>query len=285
MFDDFELSGRGGKPRHLFVFMRQALAWRFGTGARDVVIGGNTYLAAPIARSEIKQTVEKPQDQVTITFPYMRDPSAPELPVTQSLGDNWFPYVPGDTVGVVCMAYHANDPDLQTIVEWQGRVAQPKFTDGKLELTCLPSKRLMSALRQGPKWQRSDWKVPYAPAPRGMGLLRADYEFAATLTAVSGLTLTAAAFATSTYNLAGGELSWTRASGIVERRMILSHTGTSIMLLYGGAELAAGLAVTALPTCGHTWADFAARGNTDEYGGSVYMPIDDAYNGQSMSWG
>src|SRR6185312_9057092 len=101
-------------------------------------LDGNTYLAAAIARSAIKQTVETPQDQITINFPYVRDPSAPETPVTQPLGDNWHPYVPADTVGVVCMAYHANDPDAETVVEWQGRVAQPKFTDGKLDLICKP---------------------------------------------------------------------------------------------------------------------------------------------------
>lgn len=284
MFSDFELSLRGGKPRHLFVFARQMLAWRFVTADRDATIADNVYTHAAIARSEIKQTVEKPQDQITITFPYERDPNAKELPPTQALGDNWHPYVPTDTVSVTCMAYHANDPDLQTVVEWMGRVAQPKFTDGQLELTCQPSKHIMGALRQGPKWQRSDWKVPYAPAPRGMGLNRADYEIPATLTAVAGLQLTAAEFATAPYNLAGGELSWTRASGIVESRPIMAHAGNTITILNGGAEIAAGLAVVALPTCGHTWADFEARGNTINYGGSIYEPIENAYGGQSMSW-
>lgn len=285
MFEDFELSLRGGRPRHLFVFTRQALSWRHCSGARDVTIAGNTYLAAPIVRSEIKQTVEKPQDQVTISFPYLRDPAATELPVTQALGDNWHPYVPADTVGVVCMAYHANDPDLQTVVEWTGRVAQPKFTDGKLELVCQPSKSLMNTLRRGPKWSRSCWKVPYAPAPRGAGLVRADYEIPAVLSAMTGLSLTAAEFATAPYSLAGGELSWTRTDGIIERRSIMSHVGDTVTILYGGLELAVGASVVALPGCPHTWAAYAARGITINYGGSVYMPIDDAYDGQSMSWG
>lgn len=285
MFKDFELSLRRGKPVHLFAFARQNVAWRYCSADRDATVGGFTWRAAAISRSEIKQTVEKPQDQVTVTFPYSLDPNESSPPITQALGDNWRPYVPSDTVAITCLAYHANDPDAETIVEWTGRVQQPKFTDGQCQLTCQPSRTILNALRRGPKWGRQDWKIPYAPAPRGMGLKRADYEIPATVTAVSGLSVTAAEFAGVPYNLAGGELSWARANGITERVMILAHSGSTVTLLAAAPELAVGLAVIALPTCGHTWADFAARNNTVNFGGSIYMPIDDPYGGQSMSWG
>lgn len=284
MFKDFELSARGGRPRRLFVFMRQAVAWRYTNADRDAVIGGNTYLAAAIVRSEIKQTIEKPQDQITITFPYVRDPAATELPVTQALGDNWHPYVPSDKISVTCMAYHAGDPDLETIVEWMGQVSQPKFTDGQLELTCKPRGNMDKALRRGPKWQRACWKSTYSTGIRGCNLVRADFEIAATLTAVDGLALTAAEFATAPFDLAGGELSWTRSNGIIERRPIMSHTGDTITVLYFGDELATDLAVVALPDCPHTWAACLARDNTINYGGAIYEPNEDAFDGQSMSW-
>lgn len=285
MFDAFETSLRGGKPGHLFIFTRQSLAWRYASGDRDVVIGGNTYLAAPIERSEIKQTIEKPQDQITINFPYVRDPGATELPVTQPLGDNWHPYVPSDVIGVICMAYHANDPDAQALVEWMGRVAQPKFTDGNLELTCKPTGSTDRAQRKGPKWQKACWKTTYSTGPRGCNLVKADFQLAATVTAISGLSITAAEFGTAPLNLAGGAFSWTRADGVVEQRPIMAHSGSTITLLYGGNDLAVGTACTALPDCARTWSACVARNNTINYGGAIYKPIKNPYQGQSMSWG
>ena len=78
---------------------------------------------------------------------------------------------------------------------------------------------------------------------------------------------------------------WTRSDGIVERRTIIDHSGDVITLLYGGAELAVGLAVTARPTCPGTWAACSARSNTVNYGGAIYKPVNNPYDGQSMSWG
>jgi len=286
MFDDFELSGRGGRPRQLTIFTRQTKIWRFTSAMKDVEIGVNTYVAAPITRSEIKQTVEKPQDKITIKFPYVRDPSITDLPVTQELGNNWYPYVPQDRISVVCLDYHAKDPDLETKVRWQGRVAQPQWNEKAqtLELTCLPRGSNSSNLRRGPKWQKTCWKTVYSTGPRGCLLDPADFLIPATVTAIDGLTISAAEFGTAPLSLAGGTFSWTRENGLVEERPIMSHTGTEIQLLYFGSDLAVGTAVTVLPNCPGTWAACTARGNTQHYGGFIYEPVEDPYNGQSMSW-
>ena len=159
----------GAKPVHLFVFTRQHLVWRYCTADRDLVINGKTYLSAQIGRSEIKQTVERAKDKITITFAYLLDPAAPEYPVTQPLGDNWFPHVPQDVVGVTCLAYDAGNDDPPA-VEWIGEVTQPKFSDTELELTCEPDNGYSRARNQGPRWQRGCWKTPYSTGPRGCNL-------------------------------------------------------------------------------------------------------------------
>lgn len=288
MFDDFELSPRGGRPRQLFLFTRQALALRYANSARDVTIADNTYLAAPISRSEIKLTGETQQDQITITLPYTRNPDATELPVTQPLGDLVYPYVPQDRISVMCMDYHAKDPDLQAVVRWQGRVGQPKYNDkaGTLELTCVRNGSSDKNRRRGPKWQKTCWKTVYSTGLRGCLLDPAPLTTAATLTAVTGLVLSAAEFATATFSLNGGKLTWTRGDGIIESRPIMAHTqgSTDITLLYGGKDLAVGLAVNALPNCPGTWAACTARDNTIHYGGSLFEPIESPYDGSSMSW-
>lgn len=284
MFDDFELSRRGAKPTHLFRFARQGVVWRFASTERDVTIGGFTWLAAPMSRSEIKQTIEKAQDSVTITLPYNRNPDSTD-PVTQPLGNNWHPYIPSDTVNVMCLATHLNDPDQQLIVEWMGQVGQPKFTDGKLELTCVPANSLGKAQRQGAKWQIACWKTVFSPGLRGCNLDRASLTTSATLTDVAGLKLTAAGFAGLPHSLAGGALQFTNGAGIVERLSIMAHTGNTITLLSGSAGLVVGAVVAVNPSCDRTWAACEEYDNTDNYGGAIYKPVKNPYQGQSMSWG
>lgn len=283
-FDTIELSRFLGRPVRLFVFTRQSTVWRFCTGDRDITIGENTYYHAQIDRSEIRQTVERAKDSITIKLAYLRDPDADEYPVTQSFGDNWFPYVPSSTVTVVCMEHHYGDTD-PPVVQWMGQVTQPKFTDTELELVCEPTGGTDRARNQGAKWQRSCWKTVYSTGIRGCNLDPSGFEVAATLSGVSGLTLTASAFGTAPINLAGGSLVWTNGAGMVERRSIMAHSGSSITVLYGSADLAPALNVVALPTCPRTWAACEVRGNTINFGGAIYKPVKKDPTKDSMSWG
>lgn len=169
MFESFELSRFLGRPIQYFIFRRQGLTWRYCTGSQDQVVGGHTYTAGQIERSEIKQTAERAKDKLKITLAYLRAPDAVEYPSTQELGDNWFPFVPTSTVTVVCMAGHVGDTDPPAI-EWMGQVTQPKFTDTELELTCEPTSGTDRARNQGAKWQRGCWKTVYSTGPRGCNL-------------------------------------------------------------------------------------------------------------------
>lgn len=283
MFKDFELSRRGGKPTHLFRFARQGMVWRFAATDRDITVGGFTWLAAPIAREEIKQTLETAQDSLTITLPYNRDANNTD-PVTQSLGDNWHPYIPSDTVAVACMATHLNDPDQEIIVEWLGQVGQPKFTDGQLELTCVQASSIGKAQRQGAKFQIACWKTVYSTGLRGCNLDRAGQSTTAALIGVDGLTLTAVEFSGVALSLAGGGLQFTDGNGLVQRLSIMAHAGNAITPLSGAAALGVGTAVTVYPGCPRTWVACGARNNTINFGGAIYKPVQNPYNGQSMSW-
>lgn len=284
-FDLLEKSRFSGRPVRLFVFTRQALVWRFANSDRDLVVGENTYLAARIDRSEIQQTAERAKDEVTITFPYLLDPAAPEYPVTQALGDNWRPYVPIDVIGVVCMVTHYGDTDAPK-VEWIGHVSQPKFGDVEMQLVCEPNSSVPLARNQGAKFQVGCWKTPYSAGLRGCNMAPVDFRVTGTLTTVAGLSLTAAEFAASAFALAGGYLTYTAANGLLIRRGIESHTlgSDTLTLSPGGPNPAAGDAVVALPTCPRTWAACEARSNTDNYGGAIYRPRKTP-DGVSMSWG
>jgi hypothetical protein len=185
MSDTFELSRFLGRPVRLFRFERQGFVWRFCNAPKNLTIGGFTYIAAQIDRSEIRQTVERAKDKITITFPYLRDPGAAEFPPTQALGDNWFPYPPSDAVRVICMTTHIGDTDPPK-VEWMGIVTQPQFTDVELTLTCEPGTATARAVNQGPKWQKGCWKTVYSTGPRGCGLDPDAFAVSAAIDSVSG---------------------------------------------------------------------------------------------------
>lgn len=282
-FEALEVGRFTGRPVRLFKFQRQGLIWRFANSASDVVAGGNTYTAAMIDRSEIQQTAEREKDKLTITMAYLLDPGAAEFPPTQGLGGNWRPYPPGDSIAVTCLAAHIGDAGAPA-VEWSGIVTQAAYTDTELELTCEPGPALAQARNQGAKWQKACWKAVYSTGVRGCNLALNAFEVAGPLTAVAGLTLSAAEFATAPLSLAGGWIEWTRVDGIVERRGIVDHAGTDVTLLYGAADLAVGLAVTARPGCARNWAACVARANTVNYGGAIYKPRKDPTR-ESMSWG
>lgn len=106
----------------------------------------------------------------------------------------------------------------------------------------------------------------------------------AVLTAVSGLTLTAAAFATlPSGRLAGGFVRWVRAAdGLVEFRTIKSHAGNQVTLDYGALDLAVGLALRGYPGCAHTWADCGYHVNQRNYGGDLWMPVENPFSGNPV---
>lgn len=289
-FDALELSRFLGRPVRLYMFTLTTApgvteVWRFAQCDRDVVISGNTWLAAQIDRDEIRQTSEKAKDKLKIRMDYLRDPFAlpTDIPTTQALGDLWHPYIPSAIVQVMCLTTHYGDASAP-VLEWSGEVVQPQYTDTQLELTCVPGSALSEARGQGAKWQRACWKSPYSTGPRGCNLDPADFEVPATLSAVDGLTLTSSAFAGAPLSLLQGSLRWELASGRVEKRTIVAHDGADVTLLYGGPELAAGLDVVALPGCPGTWAACVERDNTINYGGAIYKPVDNP-DGVSMSWG
>lgn len=284
MFETFELSRFAARPVHYFLFSLQGKTWRFNSTDRDIVLNGNTYVGGQMQRSEIKVTSERAKDKLTITLAYLRDPNAPAFPSTQPLGDLWHPYIPSDTVYVTCMSGQYGDTDPPS-VEWMGQVTQPVYGDVELQLTCTPTSDLDLAVNQGARWQVACWKSPYSTGLRGCNMLPDDFEVPATLTAVDGLRVTAAAFGAAPLSLAGASLRWVRADGIVERRSVMDQAGSVLTLLYGAADLAPGLNVVVRPGCPRTWAACLARNNTDHYGGAIYKPVDNPMNGVSMSWG
>lgn len=105
----------------------------------------------------------------------------------------------------------------------------------------------------------------------------------ATITAITGLTLTAEEF--TQYpggRLAGGYVKWQTVAGLVEYRTIREHVGDTVTLDYGARDLAVDLNVTAYPGCAHNWAACGQLENQGNYGGNLHMPIKNPYDGDPV---
>jgi hypothetical protein len=254
----------------LFRFTRGTRSWFYSSSDRTELHNGDTYEPAPISYGSIKQGSERAKLKVKI-----------ELPATLPVAANWRPYPPSDAVVLTIFNRHVGETDA--LVEWMGRVVGPEFDGPLLELTGEPS--TTSNRRKGNvrTWQRGCGLVLYGAGNGMCNVDKAAHAVAASLTAVTGLSLTAAAFgALPAGRLAGGFVEWERADGLVEFRTIKGHVGSTVTLDYGGLDLAPGLAVTAYPGCAHNWADCGYYSNQPNYGGDLWMPIKGPYDGNPV---
>ena len=265
-----EASWDQGKPVYFFRFTRGARQWFYTNSDRDEVLGDDTYSRTAIMRSAIRQGSERARLNITVT-----------LPSSLEVAENWRPYPSPDAIAVTCFVRHVGETDV--MVDWIGRVTAPKFNGVTLELTCEPS-----ATRAKRPGADRGWQIgcPLTLYSQGIGQCNVDralHAVPAVLTAVDRLTLTASAFGlVANRRLAGGYIEWPIGDGLVEYRTIQQHNGTSIVIDFGAADLAPGLAVTAYPGCAQTWDDCGYYDNQDNYGGEKNMPVKNPYSGDPV---
>lgn len=260
------------KPVQCFRFARQSLVWCYTSADEPIIIDGDTYEPLAISCSAIKESSERQKRQITLT-----------LPNSAEVCSNWRPYPPGDVIAITVLQRQRGETDFE--VAWYGRVVQPKFSDKECEITCDPSSGSARPHGLQLRWQRG---CPNALYSQGHGLCNLnpeDFAVPATLTDVSGLTLTADEFSgVAAGRLAGGYIEWLSASGLIQRRSIMSNTGSTLAVDYGAEDLAIGLDVVAYHGCAHNWADCDSKGNSDNYGGCTKSPSKNPFSGIPIWW-
>lgn len=186
-------------------------------------------------------------------------------------------FAASERVFVTCMAMHRGDDDA--VVEWMGHVVQPEFTDTQLKLTCDPTIARRRAKGGGRRVQRACEVAVYGQGLGQCNLLKEAFAIPAVAASVIGLSVTAPELAAAPMALDGGFVEWTLPNGLVERRTIMSHAGSTIELDYGAFALEPALAFIAYPGCPHTWAACEERENTDNYGGCLNLPSKNPWSG------
>ena len=271
-FNAREIARWLGKPVELYRFTRQDLNWRYANGDQTITVGAETFEPLAITRETIKESYERQKRNLKIT-----------IPIGAEVAENWQPFPPGDAVTVTLMAMHRGDAEL--IVQWTGRVVQPRYTDTTLELTCSPGTGSRRPRGMQLRFQRSCPLVLYSQGVGMCNLSPAAFAAPAVLASAAGNIVSAGAWAAlPAGRLAGGFMEWTSDNGLVQRRSITGHFGAELHLDYGASDLEAGLAVTAYHGCAHNFADCDSKGNGDNYGGCSNLPQKNPFSGNPIWW-
>jgi len=178
---------------------------------------GQTFTASPLSHTKIPVTSKLDRSELKMEFP-LSDSFA-----SQFLG----------IIGLVeatVTIWHAfeDDPDRERVVKYRGRIMEVRPSPTRIEfsveneLTAMRRKGLVAVM------QRPCRHALYHGDPgEGCGLNIADFETSASATAASGVTVTVTE--------AGDQPDGYYTGGVItydsQRQMILSHTGTALVLI------------------------------------------------------
>ncbi len=234
-YDTTELTEAAGRPIEIYRFAVGPAVYRYTSAGFEVVKDGERYLPVyPLTRSEPELSKEPAQQQLTVRTP--RDMPLVKLFLQDDPGVvtlKIFRIHEGDT--------YLTNPDWQTY--WVGRAGAVQLDGEEAQITCEPLANLMKRTGLYRRHQSACQHTLYNPR---CGVNRENWKIVTALATVSGLTVTAAAFATKPDDWLGtGYLE--RASGA--RRDITYHVGSTIKLLKPLAGLAVGETVTVFAGC------------------------------------
>jgi uncharacterized phage protein (TIGR02218 family) len=259
-FDELETSPYSGRPIQLYEFLRNSggtdFFWRYNSSDRDLAYltydPASLFKAVPIKDDGIRLNTEAAASELRVTMPI-----ASEFCENFRLSGT----VPSDTVYLRIYRAHADDitgidSPTATVTEgrmvWMGTVfGMSQINDIEARITCamIPASFRRGGLRYG--YQRTCPHVLYAPLTCKVDI--EDYRCPSTIQSITGSTIQAAEFASFSNGwFDGGFLEYALPSGIIERRLILTHFGDAITVMGFPAGLAVGVVASAFPGCDRT---------------------------------
>lgn len=262
-----ETGAYSGHPIELYHFIRGGLSWRYTSADEDKVWDGATFLSYTMERTAFEQTQEMSRNPITITI----DKDCPF--VLQYRGSP-----PTDVIQLKVYRYHDGDTELTT--PWIGRVTNVKFKERTAEIRCEP---IYTSMKRPVLRRRYQTTCPHVLYGVSCGVGSASFAALANLTGINGTTISSATFAIQADGYyAGGYVDW-EVNGNLERRFILSHTGSNIVLNLPFSGLVNGTTVRAYPGCDHLLATCNSKfNNVVNFGGQPFYPKKNPFGGSPI---
>ena len=240
-FDTRERSQYAGEPVECYRFSRPGELWMLTSADRPITLPSGTYVPAPVTRGAIKQSQEDQTGTLEIT-----------LPQEHELSQLFLAETPTERTAVIVYAAHRGDESDPAAI-FVGNVASARFEPPSATLVCVP---IMAAFRRTVpllRFQRTcNWPL-YGP---GCGVDAAAFRDAATVSAVSGADIVAAAFA---LRPDGWYTNGWIENDAGERRFIVGHVGNTVTLMVPFRSLTPGTVLHAFAGCDRTEATCASK--------------------------
>lgn len=259
-FDTLEKSAASGRPIDLYKFEGSFNTYRYTNYVDDITNSEGTYEAIPIERSRLETGTQENDVNLDISLPF-------DNPMVEA-------YMRVNTPPKLKMELWRVHPDNfnDTLLLWTGEVISWSVEKrvAKLRVPSLFGYLLTQALPR-PKYQAPCNHVLY---DEFCGVNPASFSHTTTVSTISGNTITIAAnpFADGLCN--AGEM----IIGL-ERRMIISNTGTTFTVSSAFADAAVSDAVTIRQGCNRSFTQCKAKfSNGINFGGFPYVPDRNPFN-------
>lgn len=267
-YDALETSSHSGNPIELYEFRSGVITWRYTSADQAVVYNGQTYQPISIRRSDIASSTELNKSGMDIQVP--RDNPVAQLFQQQP---------PGNVVSVT--AYRQHRSDGETVAFWVGRIlaaSWPGIT------AVLRSESIATSVKRMGLRRKCGAGCPHVLYGPGCHVNQLTYKTTDAVAAIAGnqITVPAAAGQANGY-YDGGFVYWQTGAGVIDYRMIDSHAGDVLTLMFPVNGLPVGDSVDIYPGCNRTLDDCENKyGNHEEYGGWPFGPAINPFNGTSL---
>lgn len=247
-YANYETSIHDGAPTELFKFSFGRGSFYFTSGDAVLVKDGARYQPEAISRTEIGQDAEDGSGTINVT-----------LPASNPVAQLFQAYLPSSQVTVEIWRRHRVDADAELVLVYAGTVTAAEFDDSACSLTCQPvGSRLgrsfpatlfqpqcrNSLFSQSGSYGEDQWHTDSGETV-GCNASKAAYRVDATVTAISDISLTAAAFGAKPDGwFTGGVIEFDNG----EVRYVSKHIGSVVELSYR-IDVAVGAVVAAFPGC------------------------------------
>jgi uncharacterized phage protein (TIGR02218 family) len=252
---------RTRKPVDIYDIWNTSYQYNLTSADEPITYDGNVYTPSYIGRGGTQHDTGLQISKCTVTIDYL-----------QTEVQRYLQSAPLDLTWVRVMKIFRNQPIKEAMVYFIGTVSAVSFRGHAATLMC---DGLEKALMQPVPRIRYQRLCPHSLYDAKCGLTQSNYAGNATLSAMSanGLTLTSADFS----SMLDLSLGWLEFAGF--KRMIASHTTTTIVIRHQIPGLTGTSPVVVYPGCDKTMETCITKfsnmnGSLDRYGGFPYIPFD-----------
>ncbi|AGG89937.1 phage BR0599 family protein [Rhodanobacter denitrificans] len=240
-------------------FARGVEHYRYTTDNAPLVYNGQTYTYGNIKRSGLNESGDLARAVLDLS-----------VPITLPLLDLYRGASPMQEIAITLYRKRKSDGVVET--RWVGVIGGVEWSTHKAIIHGLPPLASLQGQGLTRNWQKG---CPLTTYSTGLGQCNVDRETMrvnATVTGASGSTVTAAEWAAKADGwFSGGYLEWSVA-GVVERRAIVSHVGSTLTLLLP-LRAPVGTVVASYPGDDHSLTTCANKFHNDiNYGGDPFIP-------------